>query len=376
MRRHAILLGAFLAFALTQGCSGDEKEIKEGTPQALQVCKFAGESSCGLDESGKEDALLLCEVTTEHGRVWTLVSLCPAGCEAAACLPLPEDARTGDGLGGDDADTLEEDLPPPCIPACQDKECGDDGCGGNCGLCPPDHQCGEDFTCFLHCEPKCTGKQCGDDGCGGSCGDCPFNMACNAGSCVCNPQCEGKDCGPDGCGGSCGECALGFQCSPFGLCEEICKPQCEGKLCGPDGCGGTCGACPPGLYCSPDGSCTDVCYPDCANKQCGPDGCGNLCGFCPCQTCAPDQVECSPKGICQVSQAGFGCYDLILCLNECVAGDSACQMACFNGSTPQAQNMYEDLIDCIVVQCGSSPSDACVQEVLSCSGQYLACIND
>jgi hypothetical protein len=69
---------------------------------------------------------------------------------------------------------------------------------------------------------------------------------------------------------------------------------------------------------------------------------------------------------------------LITCLNDCPTGNVDCQNTCFSSATPAAQNMYEDLIDCIVVQCGSSPSDACVQESLEalCQGQFLACIND
>ena len=62
------------------------------------------------------------------------------------------------------------------------------------------------------CVPDCAGKQCGDDGCGGSCGvcspDCPLNAKCEAGQCLelCAPNCAGRFCGDDGCGCSCGTC--------------------------------------------------------------------------------------------------------------------------------------------------------------------------
>lgn len=367
----------FLALLLAVGCSGDKKETYEGLPQALLVCKYAGEQQCGTDENGTFEALLTCEVTEKHGRVWVVVEYCPAGCADLACIPPPEDARY-DLPGLDLIPEVGEDLPPPCEPDCKGKECGDDGCGGSCALCPTDHKCTDEFVCILHCEPKCDGKQCGYDGCGGSCGDCPFQMACDQGLCACQPLCEGKDCGPDGCGGSCGDCLMDSICSPFGTCEEICKPECENKLCGPDGCGGICGNCTPGLYCGPDGDCTNVCYPDCTGKQCGLDGCGGYCGFCPCDTCPPEVSECSPQGICTESTAGIGCNDLIFCLNDCISGDTGCQTACFSSATPEAQTMYEDLIDCIIVQCGTSPSDACIQETLNgfCSGLYLECIND
>ncbi len=54
------------------------------------------------------------------------------------------------------------------------------------------------------CVPQCQGKACGSDGCGKQCGECLplFNSVCsNQGTCVCLPSCNGKVCGPDGCGG-------------------------------------------------------------------------------------------------------------------------------------------------------------------------------
>lgn len=46
-----------------------------------------------------------------------------------------------------------------------DKECGDGGSGG--------------------CTPKCDGKQCGADGCGGSCGVCPSGANCSGATGMC-----------------------------------------------------------------------------------------------------------------------------------------------------------------------------------------------
>ena len=77
------------------------------------------------------------------------------------------------------------------------------------------------------CDPKCDGKECGSNGCNGNCGICGTGKICNStGKCVdikpniCNPKenCrkEGRICGPDGCGGS---------CDP-GCFAEVCK---EGK---------------------------------------------------------------------------------------------------------------------------------------------------
>lgn len=120
---------------------------------------------------------------------------------------------------------------PPCIclPDCDGKECGDDGCDGSCGNCDANSLCIEG-ECV--CQPDCAGKECGDDGCGGQCGVCPGPQdACLAGQCVCQPACEGKECGHDGCNGRCGTCVGNNFCNPDQLCEwvlEICADEwCE-----------------------------------------------------------------------------------------------------------------------------------------------------
>jgi hypothetical protein len=58
----------------------------------------------------------------------------------------------------------------PCSSTCEDKECGPDGCGGECGVCAANAVCTIEAKC--QCIPDCKEKECGDDGCGGSCGDC------------------------------------------------------------------------------------------------------------------------------------------------------------------------------------------------------------
>ncbi len=110
------------------------------------------------------------------------------------------------------------------------------------------HQCPAGFSCVGSqcvpgCTPQCAGRECGDDGCGGACGVCAGDEVCQAGQCVavasCVPQCAGKACGDNGCGGSCGTCAPGESCVA-GQCVAGCVPDCTGKQCGDDGCGGTC----------------------------------------------------------------------------------------------------------------------------------------
>ncbi len=270
----------------------------------------------------------------------------------------------------------------PCIPNCDGKDCGDNGCGGSCGTCNPTQVCAANNTCVPKtgnpsscanacnaaspngscycvpqcldsgnccadacllcgicepCTPTCGGKECGDDGCGGQCGACQTGEYCENGNCnpievpsatcknacgeassdgscycdmsclqyndccidaceecdvcgECTPNCTGKECGNDGCGGACGNCPVNTECKS-GICEEKddnCEPDCVLKSCGDDGCGGTCGACPQGEICdtetnswtcapNPD---EEECLPDCVAKTCGDDGCGGSCGDC------------------------------------------------------------------------------------------------
>jgi hypothetical protein len=181
----------------------------------------------------------------------------------AGDAPVPADTlawelpQPGDLVAPPDLpDLVAADVPPdlpdvapelPCQPDCQDKDCGDDGCGGNCGTCTGQESC-IDSLCV--CQPDCMGAECGSDGCGGQCGECPANDVCLVDATCCTPECEGKDCGMNGCGGSCG------QCDGNGFCQDglCCYPQCENKVCGDDGCGGTCGQCLELEMCD-DGTC-------------------------------------------------------------------------------------------------------------------------
>lgn len=179
-------------------------------------------------------------------------------CAVSACVGACGDASAS--CGGE------------CVCSCAD-DCAIQGncCEGRCEACPELPSC---------CVPACEGKTCGDDGCGGSCGECAVGSRCLEGQCeVCEQPCAGKECGDDGCGGTCGTCGAGFRCEE-NQCV-VCEAQCAGKECGPDGCDGTCGSCAETEICV-SGVCVSTgCEPACAGKECGPDGCGGSCGFCP-----------------------------------------------------------------------------------------------
>ena len=167
-----------------------------------------------------------------------------------------------------------------CVPSCDGKTCGDDGCSGSCGECNqyPGSHCTGESTCT--CRKECGGKKCGDDACGGLCGECsphPGSYCAADGICGCKQDCVGRDCGGDGCGGSCGMCDKhpGSYCTEDRTCA--CKPNCDGRKCGDDDCGGSCGKCRANEVCS-DGKC--VCQAKCGGRECGSDGCGGSCGSC------------------------------------------------------------------------------------------------
>ncbi len=131
-------------------------------------------------------------------------------------LPGATDAAAAPDALPDSAEVNPADIPdaPGCVPLCEGKGCGPDGCGGDCGKCGGLQVC-LDGVC---CSPACEDRDCGPDGCGGSCGHCEAEAVCLDGLC-CEAACDGRDCGPDGCGGSCGQCGPGQFCMT-GVCSD------------------------------------------------------------------------------------------------------------------------------------------------------------
>ncbi|GAB4298701.1 MAG: hypothetical protein Kow0090_14140 [Myxococcota bacterium] len=120
--------------------------------------------------------------------------------------------------------------------------------------------------CVEICVPNCEGKECGEDGCEGSCGDC-----------ITPPPAECKDAKTRRTYSSAGTCDAGV-CAYSVSSEETCPPEeiCEGGICKclTLKCGGAC--CPSGTVCYNNACCA----PSCSGKQCGGDGCGGICGEC------------------------------------------------------------------------------------------------
>ncbi|MFO0547500.1 MAG: MYXO-CTERM sorting domain-containing protein [Polyangiaceae bacterium] len=173
---------------------------------------------------------------------WTDIVFCgwqlaPADDRSSGCVPVENSyARELTAFEMDYGPvTADSSL---CEPCAGDGDCLDGGiclggaCGRACeGSCPVHSHCegpgvgqcvpdGPDCSCFLACQDRA----CGDDGCGGTCGTCPSGSSCDqAGQCQpdnpqCVPDCNGLECGDDGCGGVCGDCLDGETCDPSGQC--------------------------------------------------------------------------------------------------------------------------------------------------------------
>ena len=172
-------------------------------------------TSCGLEE-------FCWEAVCQPWVCEPLVSYC-AGNVALVCDLL------GKGPEGDGEDCLQAgktcvDGACICIPQCEGKECGDDGCGGSCGTCPATAPCMSGFSCVAG---KCTG----------------FPIP---GCCVADKECDDQDkCTTDKCtANKCGHvdicCDSDLECNDF---DDVCTiDKCVDGACvyAPTGVAGCC----------------------------------------------------------------------------------------------------------------------------------------
>lgn len=254
------------------GCGGVCGQCAEGL--------FCNDGNCALPP------VQGCEALDGPGCGGCACEACVCAMDAFCCDTLWDDICAGecvDSCGG---------CPEP-DPFCGDMACnGDEDCGscpGDC-TCPPGQAC--DGSSCVECLPACEGLECGDDGCGGSCGVCGDEEECVGGLCQgpCQPDCTGLSCGDDGCGGICGECEEGESCVA-GDCqaEELCGNGAldAGEQCEVDSDCGTAAVCE-------ECQCVIACVPDCTDKACGDDGCGDSCGACGAGESCDDLGQCLP----------------------------------------------------------------------------------
>ncbi len=221
--------------------------------------------------------------------------------------------------GGGSPDAVTSDTG-ACVPDCEAKFCGDDGCGGSCGDCKNGMVCVTGI-----CAAACTDKDTVCDG--GTLHQCTKyhlmeDHACTTESCQadgfkdlaeppCGPNASGQSsCLCTGCTAADTKCVgnvaqvcdtsthklssqtcAGADVCKAGVCgPAICTKFCPNNACGiSDGCGGKC-QCSSGQVCA-GGVCGPACTPSCPAKTCGDDGCGGKCA------CAGGLV-CA-NGLCQ-----------------------------------------------------------------------------
>jgi hypothetical protein len=320
-----------------------------------------------------------------------------------------------------------------CKPACTDKECGPDGCGGVCGNgqvgsmgCPPGKpNCNSmSFICEGDCTPECTGKECGSDGCGGSCGLCPCDT-CDPGA----VDCKGDTCTvPSTC-----DCVCIFDCfeeCPAG--DQGCLQDCvaaatiDGQLryTNLNNC-----LLEAGYYDCPDDdeACLDVAADQCSDQyyECfaGDDECldmyvciiscpsgadGEACvqgcfdsgsqealttwsTFIDClddngyYECPADDAPCkgTASAACEAeflacAHGEYECDEVIICMQGCTTGDDLCSATCRAHGTVAAQKSLQALYNCIDDECADSTEDDCEQFALGegCKDELASCMGD
>jgi hypothetical protein len=362
---------AIFSLVLLAGCSGSTPDLESCTPSCdNRVC---GDDGCGGTCGSCDDGLECTNDSCTKGECQYVVQ--EIYCEiSGACAPSgtvnpgnacqacqPATAKGGwspveDGTLCGAGKVCYEGACCDAAANCEGKECGSDGCGGECGECPETGTC-EKGICNIPCDDciegtiRCVGTEqwssCAkENDCWvwpATMTSCPPGEQCvcltatasdtceplQGNECVCVSDCEGRDCGPDGCGGTCGQCeGINVVCDA-GLCQcagpacgeaccasyqvctdalECCDPACEGKECGEDGCGGLCGLCEGGDWVSCVlGTC--VCQGTVCAQACCPntqicDGDGNCCS----EQC--DGKECGANGcggVCGLCDPGQMC---------------------------------------------------------------------
>ncbi len=248
----------------------------------------------------------------------------------------PDVSRRADNNGTDITGTDETDPKddgPPCVPACDGLECGDDdGCGNPCIV---------DTGCSGN--PPCSEGVCDQSG---VCGILPTDADCDDE----NPCTIGDHC-------SQGKCKAGEE---FPDCDD--GNDCTNDLCDVET---GCYSMPNSLPCDDGDPCTDGDL--CVEGACESGG-ANLCddlNSCTDDWCEPD-VGCHNDPMLQ----GFPCDDM----NSCTAGDSCTGGLCIGGPVMDC----DDFNPCTTDIC--NPIDGCINQQkdsgTSCDDMDQCTVND
>ena len=145
-------IGAVLGLALC-GC-GDEAGGGDGIPEIYERPSLS--LPADLDEA---ECPLGCRYETDPPECAGNILVGPCSDGERTCTNCEE---LGQKCAYDEVYEMASCLPlsfenPDCVPACKDKFCGDDGCGGSCGFCPDEGVC-DGAQCWI------PGSACGDIG--------------------------------------------------------------------------------------------------------------------------------------------------------------------------------------------------------------------
>lgn len=113
-----------------------------------------------------------------------------------------------------------------------------------------------------------------------------------------------------------------------------------------------------------------VCVPECGRRQCGSDGCGGTCG-----TCSRGAV-CTADGFCEQEPGGLSCAEIVECVQTC--NDELCWQRCMRQGSPDAQDTFDWVLECIQGECGHLADDPdrfgrCQQE--QCAEPLSICLD-
>ena len=367
------------------------------TGECMHDCAPKGSSECTGDAAWRECG----EFDADGCLDWSDERPCPGAgsCENGKCQCEPD--CTGKTCGYDGCVGSCGTCKPgftcsdfQCVEGCVDEctvagetlcsgtgytECGhfdDDECLEWSGVsaCPGTGQC---VGGACQCTPSCVQKGCGDDGCGGSCGECPPGLVCKNYQCVegipneCNPgekeevDCglcgtQSRSCNAEGIWSSWSECVGEGMCAPgdlqaqeCGLCGEknrVCNASCKWDAWGD--CDDS-GVCTPGesmsqscgLCGSQSRTCSDACQ---WGEWAGCNGQGS---------CTPGETQAQPCGVCGTQTR--------VCNNFCQWGSWS---GCLGGGVCQQGEMQ------------SQPCGNCGSQTRTCDGNcqwtsWGTCVN-
>lgn len=417
-------------------CDGDELDFSFGDPSPSSFTYdydyTAPGWQCTRDPSSdakKSRVPVFIEVTTDADEGEYRIKL-RAGWDPDLYNPPAFGDCSGDGCServGDSYKDLEVtiDVPEPCIPDCDGKECGDDGCGGVCGTCDAINCTGEHMagSCQIPCESGLCGDACitrcrcadgyfncdddDDNGCESK--GIPSGLGSYSNPCTnetCDDMCETEGdtmcdeelvmtCG-DYDDDSCLEWSLPEECPAVACQVGVCSTSaCSYSFLGLDEtddlCYGNTGCVGGQCYCDGAGMCYSKARVQCfdgiqdldeTDVDCG----GPMCDLCPqgkkCRVDNDCETNFCKDGVCEefVCTDGdkrtcspySGCYGTMVCVD---GQWQECMHNCTCDSTAECPKKKCMDVECIGGRCEYMPGDCECVPSWEC-GPWSECINN